>query len=160
MRKIENEAGFTYLAVLFIVAILGIVTAGIGIIWSAQLQREKERELLFIGGEFRKAIGSYYEKSPGTVKRYPNSLEDLLKDNRMLVVTRHLRRIYIDPMTLKQEWAIVRAPDGGIMGVYSFSSARPIKRRNFAYADLVFENADTYAKWRFIYEPLNAKPAK
>ena len=33
---------------------------------------------MFIGEQFRLAIGSYYENSPGMPKRYPPSLEKLL----------------------------------------------------------------------------------
>src|SRR5687767_12759040 len=108
MRKIKRSDGFTYMAVLFFVAIMGIVLSVTGVIWSTAQQREKERELLFVGNEFRKAIGAYYERTPGTVKKYPLSFNDLLKDNRQLATVRHLRRIYADPITAKSEWGIVR----------------------------------------------------
>lgn len=160
MGKARREEGFTYLALLFCVAVLGAVLAVTGIVWSTAQQREKERDLLFVGNEFRKAIASYYEKSPGTVKRYPNNFNDLLKDNRMLSTVRHLRRVYTDPMTQKAEWGIVRAPDGGIMGIYSFSTATPIKQANFPSPELEFEKAKSYADWRFIYQPTNMQSLK
>jgi type II secretory pathway pseudopilin PulG len=153
MANAKHEEGFTYLALLFLVAIMGTVLAGSGAIWSISRQRDNERELLFIGNEFRKAIGSYYERTPGTVKRYPNSLNDLLKDDRHLGTVHHLRRIYLDPMTSRPDWGIVRAPDGGIMGVYSQSSEKPIKQDGFASSDSEFVQADSYAKWRFMYQP-------
>ena len=55
--------------------------------------REKERDLLFVGDQFRRAIGEYYEKAPGGVKVYPKKLEDLLRDNRYPGVQRWLRKI-------------------------------------------------------------------
>ncbi len=149
----RHEGGFTYLAVLFFVAIMGVMLAATGVIWSTTQQRKKEQELLFVGNQFRKAIGDYYERTPGTIKRYPNSFNDLLKDNRRLATVRHLRRIYVDPMTAKPEWGVIRAPDGGIMGVFSLSADPALKRNGFLQRDSTFDGADTYLKWRFIYEP-------
>lgn len=156
MYAIRRETGFTYLAVLFMVAIMGAMLAATGITWSIAQQREKERELLFIGHEFRKAVADYYEHTPGTVKRYPYSFNDLLKDNRQLATVRHLRRVYPDPMTSKPTWGIVRAPDGGIMGIYSLSNDAPIKRSGFHLSDNAFDAAKQYSDWRFVYEPTSS----
>jgi type II secretory pathway pseudopilin PulG len=153
MDRTRHESGFTYLALLFFVAVMGIVLAGGGMIWSISKRRDNERELLYVGNEFRQAIGSYYERTPGTVKRYPNSLNDLLKDNRHLGAVRHLRRIYPDPMMATADWGFVRAPDGGIMGVYSQAPEKPIKQSGFLSRDAEFGQADSYAKWRFTYQP-------
>jgi type II secretory pathway pseudopilin PulG len=151
MHRSRSQSGLAYLAFLCLVAILGAVLALAGVIWSTEQQREKERELLFIGHQFRHAIALYYERSPGYVKRYPPDFKDLLRDNRQVAMARYLRRVYRDPMTLAADWGVVRASDGGIMGVYSTSAGRPIKQANFAAADSGFENAGTYAQWRFIY---------
>lgn len=153
MRKIRFSHGFGYLALLFFVAMLGVGLAAIGVIWSTAQQREKERELLFVGNQFRTAIAAYYLKTPGTVKRYPKNLTDLLKDNRHLDLVRYIRRIYVDPMTNKTEWGTIQASDGGIMGVYSLSKDAPLKQSHFSQKDSAFENADSYMKWRFIFEP-------
>ena len=64
------QRGFTYLGLLMFVIISGIALSSTGQVWHAEAQREKERELLFIGEQFRKAIGSYYESTPGGVKTY------------------------------------------------------------------------------------------
>ena len=153
MKPGRRQAGFTYLALLFFVATMGIMLALAGQLWSTAQQRVKERELLYIGGEFQRAIGAYYEGSPGTIKRYPRELEDLLVDQRMAGTVHRLRRIYLDPMLLSTDWGLVKAPDGGIMGVYSRSPAKPIKEGNFAENQVGFDGASTYASWRFIYEP-------
>jgi type II secretory pathway pseudopilin PulG len=153
MRTPKRSGGFTYLGVLFLVAIMGILLGATGTIWSTIQQREKERELLFVGNEFRKAIGSYYERTPGAIKRYPAEFADLLKDNRQLATVRHLRKLYNDPITSESKWGVVRAADGGIMGVHSLSAKAPIKKGNFLQRDSVFENASTYLGWRFVYEP-------
>lgn len=101
------EHGFVYLWALFSVVLAGIVMAGTGQMWQTKSQREKEAELMFIGEEFRKAIMSYH--SSGT-KQYPESLEDLLKDERSPNIKRHLRKIYVDPVTNTTEWGLVAEP--------------------------------------------------
>lgn len=147
----RKQGGFTYLGLLFAVALAGIVLATTGVLWSTERQREKERELLAIGEEFRRAIGNYYERSPGTVKRYPAKLEDLTKDNRFLGMRRHLRQVYRDPVTGNADWALIPAPEGGIMGVHSLSTVEPIKQGNFPPRFAEFEGKRSYADWRFVY---------
>lgn len=154
MQRLIKSGGFTYLAVLFAVAMMGIALAATGVMWSTTQRREKEQELLFVGNEYRRAIASYYQRTPGTVKRFPQNFNDLLIDNRHVSIRRHLRRHYNDPMTNKPEWGIVRAPDGGIMGVYSLAADMPLKQSGFSVQDSAFEKADSYAKWRFAYDPL------
>ena len=159
MHPRKHATGFTYLAVLFFVAVMGVLLAAAGVMWSTAQQREKERELQFVGNQFRKAIATYYESSPGSIKQYPNTFDDLLKDNRHLATRRHLRRVYADPMTLKTEWGIIRAPDGGIMGIHNLATGRPMKNRNFLARDGSFERAVSYADWRFVYDPPITRPA-
>jgi type II secretory pathway pseudopilin PulG len=150
---LKKQSGFTYMAILFVIAIAGVLLAATGINWSQASQREKERELLFVGNQFRQAIALYYERSPGTVRHYPPTLNDLLKDGRQLGTQRYLRKIYMDPMTRKAEWGTVAAPEGGIMGVYSLSDAAPLKRADFEYANRTFEGATKYSGWIFEYIP-------
>ena len=151
MRR--NHGGFTYLALLFILAIMGALWAVAGVLYSSAQQRDRERELLAVGNEIRSAIGNYYERTPGSVKRYPLTLEALLLDNRFLGKVRHLRRLYPDPMTGKMDWGLIRAADGGVMGVHSISEKAPIKRSGFRQRDAGFQAATRYGEWRFVYKP-------
>lgn len=151
LSTIRRQSGITYLAVLVLVAVMGAVLAATGIIWKTTQQREKERELLFVGDQFRTAILLYYEKSAGRGKQYPKTLNDLLQDDRAPAMQRHLRKIYIDPMTRKNEWGLVPAPNGGIMGVYSLSEEEPIKSGNFSLANKAFEDKTKYSEWQFVY---------
>lgn len=144
--------GFTYLGLLFAVALAGIALAATGQLWSTERQREREIELLAIGQAFQRAIGSYYEHSPGLVKRYPEKLGDLAKDNRFLTVQRHLRKIPRDPMTGESAWGLVIAPGGGIMGVHSLSNQKTIKQSNFLASNAAFDGAEKYSDWLFIYQ--------
>ena len=160
MASGSREAGFTYLAMLLAVAVIGIGLAAAGQSWSTAAQREKEAELLFAGGEFRRAIRSYYFASPGA-PRYPRQLQDLLRDDRFPSVRRHLRRLYRDPMTGGREWGLVEAPEGGLMGVHSRSAASALKTANFTEANRDLEGRTRYADWKFVFRPapVTATPA-
>jgi type II secretory pathway pseudopilin PulG len=150
------QGGFTYLAMLFAVAVIGLGLAATGEVWVQSNQREKEKELLFVGNQYRKAITLYYERTPGTVKRYPEKLEDLLLDKRQVSVQRYLRKLYPDPMTGKAEWGLImikQAGGEGIVGVYSKSGLAPIKTSGFLARDRTFEGANHFSDWKFFHEP-------
>lgn len=147
------ERGFTYIWILFAVALAGIVLAAAGQLWQTEARREKEVELMFVGEQFRQAIGSYYESSPGMPKRYPDSQERLLFDDRFPIPKRHLRKIYFDPMTGKTEWGLIRKPGIGIVGVHSLSTRKPFKRANFHERYAKFADAVSYQDWAFVYTP-------
>ena len=149
----KRERGFTYLTMLAAVAVAGIGLAATGELWSQSAQRDKEQDLLFAGGEYRRAIMLYYESTPGSAKTYPRRLEDLLRDERVPFTRRPLRKLYRDPVTGSRQWGIVESPEGGIMGVHSLSGASPIKTANFSAADKDFEGKSRYAEWKFVYAP-------
>lgn len=113
----SNQDGFTYLILLFSIAILGIGLATTGVIWSTESRLAKERELEFIGQEFVRAIESYYNATPGEVKTYPPTLEDLVSDTRFLFTKRHLRKIYTNPFTSDVDWIFIKPHQGGITGI-------------------------------------------
>lgn len=146
------QDGFTYLGILFMVAIMGIALTAIGTLWHTEMKREKEKELLFIGHQYRNAIKQYYHRTPG-VSMYPKDLKMLLKDPRFLNTQRYLRKMYTDPMTGMAEWGLIKSPDGGIMGVYSLSKQKPLKKSRFKSVDKGFETAKSYKDWRFSYVP-------
>jgi type II secretory pathway pseudopilin PulG len=145
-----RQRGFTYLTILFIVAMMGIGLALVGHMWETAAKREREAELLQAGGEFRKAMERYYLAGP---RQYPRALSDLLKDPRQPGTIRYLRKLYPDPITGKDEWGVVKANDGGIAGVYSLSEEPPLKSGGFALRDAAFEGKAKYADWQFIYAP-------
>ena len=147
-----RHTGFTYVAVLFFVAVSGAMLAATGIIWSHERQRQKEEELIWIGNQFRQAIALHYQRTPGAIKRYPEKLEDLLEDRRYLSSQRYLRQIYRDPMTGKPQWGMVPAPGGGIMGIYSLSDLQPVKIGGARETENAFSGAMRYNDWLFTYE--------
>lgn len=149
--------GFTYIGLLILIALLSVALAGIGTVWGTQKKRERERDLFFVGEQYRRAIGQYYERSSGT-KQYPKAIDDLLLDQRYPSVQRYLRRPYPDPITGKSQWGMVTGPEGGIVGVYSLSEDSPLKRNNFKKDSESFADAKHYSDWKFVYVPSDLSP--
>lgn len=148
------QAGVAYLAVLIVIAAMGAALGVTGSLWQHVQQREKERQLLFVGMQYRRAIQQYYE-SPVSQKRYPPTLEALLLDERSPAIRRYLRRLYRDPLTNSFDWGIVPAPQGGIMGVFSLAEGKPLKQANFP-AELAWEGGkSSYAEWQFVFVTVN-----
>ncbi|MDP1524976.1 MAG: type II secretion system protein [Rhodocyclaceae bacterium] len=148
----SRQRGVAFLGLLVVVAVMGVTLGGTATLWQQAQQREKERELLFIGLQYRRAIQRYYEQSPG-IKTYPATLAVLLRDERLPGVRRHLRRPYRDPLTNDDAWGLVPAPAGGIMGVHSLAPGQPIRRANFP-AELGWAGGGaSYADWSFVYVP-------
>jgi type II secretory pathway pseudopilin PulG len=146
----HRERGFTYIGVLVLVVLVGIGLAAAGQVWHTAAKREKERELLFIGNEFRVALYRYAKHTPGKDRRAPMSLEELLRDPRHPGIQRYLRKIYADPMTGGTEWGLVKGPAGEIHGVHSLSTDEPMKIAGFSVADRNFEGAKKYSDWVFM----------
>ncbi len=143
-----HQRGFTYLAVLFLVALMGIAATGTAIVWRVEQQRANEVELLFAGGEFARAIEAFRAVSPSVPQPWPRTLEDLLRDPRTPGIRRHLRKIYTDPFTRSNEWGLVRTPQGGIVGVHSLSRTRPIRRN--PVPGMTIRDGGTHAEWLFV----------
>jgi type II secretory pathway pseudopilin PulG len=149
----QREGGFTYIGVLVLVALMGLVLAAAGQDWHTLQQREKEQELLFIGKQFRLALNRYAKHTPGQAKRAPLHLEELLQDPRYPGIQRYLRKIYPDPMTGSTEWGLITGPNGEIYGVHSLSDDEPVKKSNFGFADRQFEGKMKYSDWVFMRVP-------
>lgn len=152
--RLRRQSGLTYIAILLAIALHGAVLAAAGSVWHIAQKRERERELLFIGDQFRKAIRAYAQSGPGIQGQLPKTLDDLLLDPRYPGTKRHLRKIFVDPVTWKAEWGLVKTPDANaIIGVYSLSGDAPLKTANFQAADKAFEEAASYSDWKFVYQP-------
>jgi type II secretory pathway pseudopilin PulG len=146
-----GQSGFAYVAVLIVVAVFGAISASVVTAGRALTQRSAEEELLFVGAQFQNAIRSYHEFAVGG-PMYPVSLQDLLLDRRVPGILRHLRRIYADPLTGKDDWGLIMSPDGGrIIGVYSKAPGQPVKVDGFAAEFASFRGATSYAQWQFSF---------
>ncbi len=151
----RSQRGFTYLGVLFLVALIGLALAAAGEVASTAAQREREAQLLWVGHEYRAAIGRYVLRR----RAYPQALEELLGSGPDdPVPVRYLRRLYPDPMTGKADWVLLPAPNGGIMGIASRSTRAPLKTASFDPADQDFATAATYGDWQFTFRPGRFRP--
>ena len=144
-----NLGGYALIALLILVAIVGLTLGAVSTIWTTTSTRNREQQLLWTGVQFRDAIGSYVKSSPGGAQ-YPKRLRDLLEDPRFPNVRRHLRQVYRDPFTGEANWGLVKNGDF-IVGVYSLAPGAPIKRAGFAAGLESFEEASSYGEWKFVY---------
>lgn len=154
MRRGERAAhadqqGYTFVAVLALLAIFALGLTVAGPRWSDAAQREREQELLRLGVLYATAIQQYRERSPGTLKTLPASLEDLLADHRFVGTTRHLRKLYPDPIEPTRPWGLIQDPDGRILGVYSQSERAPLAQGALQLGPLKLAPATRYAEWKF-----------
>lgn len=144
-----GEQGFSYVMVMFTVALLGLTLTAAAQQWKSLVQRELEADLLSKGLEIQNAIALYSATMkagrtiPGEI--YPAALADLTRKPKPA-----LRKVYLDPMG-HGEWELVRHPNGGIMGVRSRSYDKPMKKREFPPDLRHFENLPTYHDWVFQY---------
>ncbi|MCW5651993.1 MAG: type II secretion system protein [Ramlibacter sp.] len=133
--------------------LVALGTHGVMTLVSEQARREREADLLRVGEAYARAIGSYYEASPGMVKQWPRSLADLVSDNRYVGTLRHIRRLYPDPVTRGLEWGLIESDDGGISGVFSQSTDSPIRTSAIDLGVVRLPDARQYSDWRFSFAP-------
>jgi hypothetical protein len=69
-------------------------------------------------------------------------------------VRRHLRRVFVDPLSGSTTWGVVRDGNGEITGVYSLASGTPVKQENFEAPFESFRDSRTYADWIFSPMPI------
>jgi len=149
-RALGTQCGYTFIGLLVSVVILGLMLTVVSRVWMTTIQREREAQLLWVGHAYRDAIASYYVHGG----QFPQSLQQLLQDDRSPVPLRHLRQLYPDPMTGAADWTLIPDPmSQHIMGVASSSKATPIKRQGFELVDAVFADTDCYCAWQFVYWP-------
>ena len=158
-----RQRGFTYLGLIILVAVLGLVGAA-GLKLGSLLQRQAaEQALLDIGAQFSDALYSYAAATPPGLPQQPESLAELLRDPRVPQLRRHLRKLFVDPMTGRAEWGLLYQPGSHrIIGVHSLSQATPLKTGNFEARFSGLEGKSTLAEWHFVMagqpEPREVKP--
>lgn len=147
-RRLGAARGFTYLGLLVLVVLIGLALGAAGEVASTSARREREAQLLWVGHQYRAAIGRYWNRR----HVYPTSLEELLGGGPDAPIPgRWLRQLYPDPMTNAADWTLVPAPTGGIMGVASRSTRAPLKTGGFDAIDGDFAGAATYGDWVFTF---------
>jgi type II secretory pathway pseudopilin PulG len=150
MAPVPRCRGFTYIGLIVLLAILGLVAAA-GMKTGSLMQRAAaEEELLEIGAAFSDALRSYAAATPRGQPQQPPTLDALLRDPRFPQVRRHLRKVFVDPITGRAEWGLVTVGDqAGISGVFSLSDAKPLKVGNFDARFANFDNKARISDWKF-----------
>lgn len=158
-RRRRSQSGFSYLWLLMLVALMGLGLSVGGDVYVTVVKREKERELLVIGRQFQEAIRRYRDFRPGgTAPQYPASLDDLLLDSRAPGTLRHLRKIFVDPMTGEPSWGLIKQGDR-VVGVHSLSEAPVLKQSGFEPDQLALAGKENYSQWHFVVSTEQDGPA-
>lgn len=96
----EHEQGFLLLGLIVAIFLILLALSVAAPKMARELRREREVETVHRGDQYVRAIQLYYRK----FGHYPGSMEQLSKTNGM----RFLRQNYIDPLTGKADWRIIK----------------------------------------------------
>jgi len=153
MRKnpLTSSAGFTFIAAMFLVVVMGIMLEAASQSWQTIMKREREEELLFRGNQIRSAIERWRKPVPGRQIMPIRELKDLLEDPYSQQKVRYLRQVYKDPIT-NEDFKVIRDSALGIIGVRSSSDDPPMKMDNFPKELQDLAAKTKYSEWQFIYK--------
>lgn len=147
----HGERGFTLVIVLIA---LGILAAGAAVVvpaWAHDAKRAQQHDFARAGQAYADAIARFRNASPGTVKQWPHSIDDLLIDRRYLAPVRHLRKPYADPINNNLPFVEVRNLQGRLVGVRSGSDA-PIVGVATGSSGQALPHVRRYSEWVFSVE--------
>src|SRR5438876_4666408 len=105
-RREERQRGFAMLLVFVMAAAVAIMLYRELQRVAFEAQRNKEQLLIERGEQYSRAIQLYVRKW----KKYPATIDDLESTNQV----RFLRKRYIDPMSGKSEWRLIKVGPGGV----------------------------------------------
>lgn len=111
-----RQGGYTYLLMLFVVAVAGYGLALLGESWQVTADRERREELEFTLEAYARAFKSFHGATPDGMSYRPRKLEELVEDYRTGVRRRHIRRLYPNPLTQRLDW-LLPSDELGIVGV-------------------------------------------
>lgn len=96
----RGEAGYNLVILMVAVTVLNILVAAALPLWSTQIKREKEAELVFRGLQYAEAIRIFQTR----FGRHPVRLEELIE-----VKPRSIRQLWKDPMVENGKWELIFA---------------------------------------------------
>ena len=140
-ERVIHRGCIALLVVALVIAYL-LGTSGFQRYWS------KERRLIATANEIVTALKAYRDASPGTAKEFPLELVDLSHQPRMLADISYLATLPVDPITLRQDWGVVRNKYNQVIGVHSLSNQSP----TFFAKLFSFKGDENYADWEFVAE--------
>jgi len=152
LRLTRSEAGFTYIAALVMVVVTGIMLAAIGQSVSVIMQREREKELIFRGLQYRDAIERWSKKTKSPLKDIKDLVEPTVSNNVDRSKDRLLRKLYTDPITGGDFKVLLDPNTKEIYGVASPSNKEPFKADNFPEVIKDFKGKKKYSEWEFVYK--------
>jgi hypothetical protein len=106
-QRASAESGYILLIVMMMATLLLISLAAAVPSIYVEGQREKEKELIFRGEQYSRAIILFHQK----FNRYPSSVKELLHTNNLSF----LRQAYPDPMTKSGKWRFIHATANGVI---------------------------------------------
>ncbi len=120
-RLTAHEAGYTLVAIVIGMAILAILVMGVAPSVSMVMKREREKELLFRGKQYARAIALFQRR----YGRLPNELKELY-ENR----PRTIRKLWKEPICKCPDWHVIyqNSPDvlpGQVPGLQPGQGPRP-----------------------------------
>ncbi|MEM9558325.1 MAG: hypothetical protein AAGC60_28995 [Acidobacteriota bacterium] len=101
-----SDRGYNLVVLTIAVTVLNIWIAATLPLWSHQIQRDKEAELIFRGLQYAEAIRVFQSR----FSRYPTSLQELID-----VEPRCIRQLYPNPMREDGRWGLI--PAGQVPGL-------------------------------------------
>ena len=103
-RPTSAERGFTLAGLIVILTIIAILLAfTVPTQWSKLMQRDRERQAIFVMKQYARAIHEWQAKHGGG---FPTSL-DQMKEARLPRIVRGSTGEMIDPLTGKMDWVLV-----------------------------------------------------
>jgi type II secretory pathway pseudopilin PulG len=102
----DAEDGYLLLTVLVMIFLVLLALSVAAPRLAKQIQRDKEREAVERGLQYRRAIQLYYKK----FSAYPTDIKQLEKTNEI----RFLRKRYKDPITGKDDWRLIHVGEAKV----------------------------------------------
>jgi type II secretory pathway pseudopilin PulG len=177
MRRRSPAAGYTLIVLVIAVTLLSIAVATALPLWSGQIKRDKEAELVFRGLQYAEAIRVFQRR----YGRPPARLEELME-----VRPRSIRQLWKDPMTEDGAWVLLVRdpqnrqgnkgappnPEGGEQGEDQGGgdAANPppgappagpiigVRSRSPKDSMRTFFDSDSYSNWKFTVDLLAIRP--
>jgi type II secretory pathway pseudopilin PulG len=160
-ERASAQCGYTYLLLLFALAVAGAGLAALGEQWLVASQRERETELVFRGQQFGRALASWRDATPAGQAAAPQTLEQLLLDERHAPPRHHLRKLFTDPYTGLPDWDLLRDANGRIQGLASRSRQRALRRLTLPLRAGADPDVPRVGDWSFEAEaPTAGAPGK
>jgi hypothetical protein len=111
LNATSPESGYALLLLMLFLALLIISLATAALTPLSEVQREKEKEMVWRGQQYARGVSLYYNKT----RRFPTSLDDLTKPKTGI---RFMRQAYKDPMNqVDGSWRLIYVgPNGQLIG--------------------------------------------